>query len=118
MAEQSGHKKVDEPTGTETMGHEWDGIEELNTPLPRWWLWSFYASIAFALGYVVMFPAWPMLHRATRGALAWSSRGQLQDELAADRSRKAPVLRRLAAMPIESLPNDPALMQAAVEGGR
>ena len=54
-----GNKRVDEPTGTETVGHEWDGIEELNTPLPRWWLWTFYASIVWALGYVILHPAWP-----------------------------------------------------------
>ena len=46
-------KRIDEPTGTETVGHEWDGIEELDTPMPRWWLWTFYASIVFAIGYVI-----------------------------------------------------------------
>jgi cytochrome c oxidase cbb3-type subunit 3 len=111
-------KRVDQPTGTETMGHEWDGIEELNTPLPRWWLWSFYASIVFAIGYMILYPAWPLVHSATEGVLGWSSRGQLEQQLAADRARKAPMLRRLAAMPVEQLPSDPALMQAAIEGGR
>jgi cytochrome c oxidase cbb3-type subunit 3 len=111
-------KKVDQPTGTETMGHEWDGIEELNTPLPRWWLWSFYATIVFALGYMIFYPAWPLVHGATEGTLGWSSRGQLETALAADRSEKAPMLRKLAAIPLDQLPNDPALMQAAIEGGR
>jgi cytochrome c oxidase cbb3-type subunit 3 len=111
-------KRVDQPTGTETMGHEWDGIEELNTPLPRWWLWSFYASILFSIGYVILYPAWPMVHGATKGTLGWSSRGQLDQVLAAEQARKAPMLRRLAATPIERLPGDPALLQAAVEGGR
>ena len=84
MAEQLGPeqtgpgKRVDAPTGTETMGHEWDGIEELNTPLPRWWLWSFYASIVFAIGYMILYPAWPMIHDATHGTLGWSSRDDLQ----------------------------------------
>jgi cytochrome c oxidase cbb3-type subunit 3 len=59
-----------------------------------------------------------MLHGATQGVLAWSSRGQLDRELAAEQAKKAPMMRRLAALPIEQLPNDPALMQAAVEGGR
>src|SRR4051794_12478199 len=96
-------KRVDQPTGNETMGHEWDGIEELNTPLPRWWLWSFYASIVFAVGYVILYPAWPMVHGATRGVLGWSSRGQLDQVLAAEQARKAPMLRKLAATPIERL---------------
>ena len=39
-----GNKEIDELSGTETTGHEWDGIKELNTPLPRWWLWTFYGS--------------------------------------------------------------------------
>jgi len=52
-------RRIDQPTGTETVGHEWDGIEELDTPMPRWWLLSFYACIVFAIGYVVVYPAWP-----------------------------------------------------------
>jgi len=111
-------KKVDQPTGTETMGHEWDGIEELNTPLPRWWLWTFYATCVWALAYTIAFPAWPMLRDATSGALGWSSRGQLEQQLAADRDRRAPMLRAIAATPVDQLPGNPALMNAAVEGGR
>ena len=113
-----GKKRIDRPTGTETMGHEWDGIEELNTPLPRWWLWAFYATIVWGIGYMILYPAWPMIDRATDGVLGWSSRGQLEAELAAERERKAPMLRAIAATPVEALPNDPALFQAAVEGGR
>lgn len=111
-------KRVDQPTGTETMGHEWDGIEELNTPLPRWWLWTFYATILFAVGYTIAFPAWPMIHQASAGMLGWSSHGQLETELAADQAQRAPMLRAIAAIPIERLPDNPALLQAAIEGGR
>ena len=111
-------KRVDEPTGTETMGHEWDGIEELNTPLPRWWLWAFYASIAWAAVYVVLYPAWPLLDRATAGVLGWTSTGQLNEELAKEQARRAPLLSAIAATPIERLADDPRLMQAAIEGGR
>ena len=49
-------KEIDEISGVETTGHEWDGIKELNTPLPRWWLWTFYACIAFAVVYAVLYP--------------------------------------------------------------
>ena len=81
-------KRIDEKTGTETVGHEWDGIEELNTPLPRWWLYTFYATIVFAAVYVVLYPAWPMIDRATAGTLGWSSRGDLAKEMtAADMAR-------------------------------
>jgi cytochrome c oxidase cbb3-type subunit 3 len=112
------NKRIDQPTGTETMGHEWDGIEELNTPLPRWWLWSFYASIVWGIGYMILYPAWPLVSGATEGVLGWSSRGQLEQELAAEEARKAPILNAIASTPIEQLPGNPMLMQAAVEGGR
>lgn len=111
-------KKVDPATGTETVGHEWDGIEELNTPLPRWWLWTFYATIAWAIAYTVLFPAWPMVSRATAGVLGWSSHGQLEQQLAAEQANRAPIVRAIAATPVEQLPADPQLLQAAVEGGR
>jgi cytochrome c oxidase cbb3-type subunit 3 len=111
-------KKVDEATGTETVGHEWDGIEELNTPLPRWWLITFFATIVWAIGYVILFPAWPMLSGATKGALGWTSRGQLEKELDADRAKREPMVRAIAATPVEELLLKPQLMQAAIEGGR
>ena len=56
-------------TGTATTGHEWDGMHELNTPLPRWWLWLFYATIVWAIGYWVVYPAWPLLTIRTQGAV-------------------------------------------------
>lgn len=112
------NKRIDQETGTETVGHEWDGIEELNTPLPRWWLWTLYATIIWALAYTIAYPAWPMISKATAGILGWSSRGQLDRELAADQARRAPIISAIAATPIEQLPGSPQLMQAAVEGGR
>ena len=111
-------KRIDPATGTETVGHEWDGIEELDTPMPRWWLWTLYATIAWAIAYAIAYPAWPLVSEATAGVLGWSSRGQLEQELAAEQARKAPIVRAITAMPIEQLPNNPQLMQAAIEGGR
>lgn len=111
-------QRIDDATGTETVGHEWDGIEELNTPLPRWWLWTFYLCILFSVGYVVAYPAWPMIDSATPGTLGWSSRGALGAELAAETARRAPVMQALAATNISELSARPDLMQAAIEGGR
>jgi len=112
------HKRLDEPTNTETVGHEWDGIEELNTPLPRWWLYTFYACIVFALGYTVFYPAWPGLHSATPGILHWSSREDLNAEMKAQQARNAPIMAAIAATPVEALPDHPQLLKAAIEGGR
>jgi len=109
--------RIDEPTGTEFVGHEWDGIQELNTPLPRWWLWTFYACIAWAAVYVVLYPAWPMVNKATEGVLGWSSRGELTDELAAADLARQSVFEKIAATDITKLPADPGLMQQAVSGG-
>lgn len=112
------NKRLDEPTGTETVGHEWDGIEELDTPLPRWWLWSFYLSILFAIGYVIAYPALPMLSKATEGTLGWSSRGELANEMRLADEGRAEFRQMLASTPLEHLADDPALMQKAVAGGR
>ncbi|MBT2189037.1 cytochrome-c oxidase, cbb3-type subunit III [Sphingobium nicotianae] len=114
MAEQ---KRIDHPTGTETVGHEWDGIEELNTPLPRWWLLTFYASIVFAIGYVVMYPAIPFLHGNSKGLSNWSSRRELAKTMGTEATRKAPILSAIAATPIENLPGKPTLMNVAIQGG-
>lgn len=110
--------RIDEPTGVETVGHEWDGIEELNNPLPRWWLWSFYATIVFSIGYMVVYPAIPMAAKATEGMWGWSSRGQLATEMKVEETRRAATMTALAATPLEDLPGKPQLMRAAIEGGR
>nr|WP_314442427.1 cytochrome-c oxidase, cbb3-type subunit III [uncultured Sphingomonas sp.] len=111
-------KVIDEATNTQKVGHEWDGIEELDTPLPRWWLWTFYATILWGVGYMVVYPSWPMISEATAGTLGWTSRGDLEKELAADAARRAPLLKAIEAMPIDQLPGNAQLMQAAIEGGR
>ena len=109
---------IDEATGVETVGHEWDGIEELNNPLPRWWVLTFYACILFAIGYVVVYPAIPMSTRASEGLWHWSSRGDFASETAKEHARHAPLMAALASIPIEQLPSHPDLMRQAVEGGR
>lgn len=112
------NKRIDQPTGTQTVGHEWDGIEELDTPMPRWWLWTFYATIVWAAAYVVLYPAWPLVTRATDGVLGWSSRGQLEQEIAARDAELAPIHSAIARTPIERLADHPQLYRTAVEGGR
>lgn len=109
--------RIDQPTGTEFVGHEWDGIEELNTPLPRWWLWTFYATIVWALVYVVLYPAWPLVNNATQGVLGWTSRGQLAQEMSAADLARQGVREQIAAVDIVKLSANPELMQQAVAGG-
>lgn len=114
----SENKRIDAPTGTQTVGHEWDGIEELDTPMPRWWVLTYWATIIWALGYVIVYPAIPMLNSATSGVLNWSSRGQLAQEMSAEAKRRAPIVSALATTPVEQLAANPKLLRAAVEGGR
>lgn len=111
------NKRIDQPTGTETVGHEWDGIEELDTPMPRWWLWTFYVTIVWAIAYVIAYPALPLLSKGTEGMLGWTSRGELAKEMtAADLGRRS-LFEKIAVTDIEKLPGQPELMQQAVAGG-
>ena len=112
------NKRIDHATGTPTVGHEWDGIEELDTPMPRWWLYILYATIVFAIGYCIAYPAWPLLTRGTPGVLGWTSKGQLEAELAADKKAKAATLAAIDRLPIEEIEKNPTLMHAAIDGGR
>jgi len=73
--------RIDEETGIETTGHSWDGIEELNTPLPRWWLWTLYATIVWGIGYVIAYPAFPMISGATAGLLGYSTRAEVAQQI-------------------------------------
>lgn len=111
------NKRIDQPTGTQTVGHEWDGIEELDTPMPRWWLWILYATIVFAIIYSVLYPAWPGLSGASKGLWGWSSRATLAQDLDAATKKRAPVISAIAAMPIEQLQAKPELFEAAARGG-
>ncbi|MCB2088506.1 MAG: cytochrome-c oxidase, cbb3-type subunit III [Sphingomonadaceae bacterium] len=112
------NKRIDDATGVETVGHEWDGIEELNNPLPRWWLWSFYACILFSIAYVVAYPALPMLSKGTEGMLGWTSRGVLAAEMKEEQAKRSKVVAALADMPIEQLQGNEEMMRAAIAGGR
>lgn len=110
--------RIDEATGTPTVGHEWDGIEELDTPMPRWWVWIFIATVVFSIGYVVVYPAIPLASRATAGTFGWSSRADLAADMRTQDGQRAALLAGLADLPIERLPENPAMLQAAVAGGR
>ncbi len=111
-------REKDEISGTETTGHEWDGIKELNTPLPRWWLWTFYGCIAFALGYMIAYPAWPLVKGATPGLLGYSSRAELVKDIDVARTAQSAQLEKVKSLPLEEIRKDADLLQFAVAGGR
>ena len=74
--------EIDHVSGKTTTGHEWDGIKELYTPLPRWWVLTFYVTIVWAIGYWIVYPAWPLVSSYTTGVLHYSSRADVAVELA------------------------------------
>ncbi|MGF1500882.1 MAG: cytochrome-c oxidase, cbb3-type subunit III [Paracoccaceae bacterium] len=110
-------KEIDEVTGTETTQHEWDGIQELNTPLPKWWLWTFYGTVVWGLGYTIFFPAWPMITEATAGVLGYSSRGAVEQAIAEHREAQKVYTDQIAALDIEDVAADADLAQFARAGG-
>ncbi|MFC2968462.1 cytochrome-c oxidase, cbb3-type subunit III [Acidimangrovimonas pyrenivorans] len=107
-------KKANE---VETTGHSWDGIEEYNNPLPRWWLWTFYACIIWALIYSVLYPAWPLVKGATPGLLGWSTRGDVAKEIQQFDDKNAAINAKLVATDLNDVAKDPALQQYAVNAG-
>lgn len=111
-------KEIDATSGTETTGHEWDGIKELNTPLPRWWLWVFYATVIWSVGYWVLYPAWPTLTGYTQGLLNQSQRDDVANAVLALKSAREEQGRLLANASLEQIEADPNLFQFAREAGR
>ncbi len=113
-------KEIDAHSGTETTGHEWDGIKELNTPLPRWWLIVWYASIIIAVVYMVLMPAIPGLpgmKGATPGLLGYSDRDAVGEEMTLLRAERAVTGNRLLAASLQEIENDPELLQFARVAG-
>ncbi|MEM5472192.1 cytochrome-c oxidase, cbb3-type subunit III [Hoeflea sp. AS60] len=110
-------KHVDDVSGVETTGHEWDGIRELNNPLPRWWLWTFYLCIIWAIGYAIAYPAIPLINGATPGLLGYSSRADVVADLADAKAAQGTLLDKIASTPIEEIEGNQELLQFAIAGG-
>ncbi len=110
-------KPIDEVSGTATTGHEWDGIKELNTPLPRWWLWLFYATIVISVIYMILFPAIPLVNQATPGLLGFSSRQNVHAELERVAATRVTMNDQIAAASFEEIQGDPTMFDFAVRGG-
>lgn len=107
----------DDVTGTETTGHEWDGIKELNTPLPRWWVWVFYATVVWAVGYMVAYPAIPLIKQATGGMLGYSSRANVEAEMVAWKQSQGKFISAIASKSLEEIQGDEDLRRFAITGG-
>lgn len=109
---------IDTVTGTATTGHEWDGIKELNTPLPRWWLYVFYATIVWGMAYSIVYPAWPTLRSYSTGFLGYSSREQHNKNMETLMASRAVWSEKIASTPIADIAKNPDLLAVAVAGGK
>ena len=114
----SDKREVDQHTGTETTGHEWDGIKELNTPLPRWWLGIFYACIVWAIGYWVVMPAWPTLNGYTHGLWDHSQRDEVMANVGALKQARMAKEHELTKSNLHQIQSDPELLQFAMAEGK
>ena len=110
-------KRLDEPTGQYTTGHAYDGIEELNTPLPRWWLWTFYATIIWGIGYTIAYPAWPMISGTTAGLLGYSSRAEVAKDISEHEAQNAALVEELVGAELASVEPGSDLHRYAVARG-
>lgn len=103
----------------ETTGHSWDGIKEFNNPLPRWWLWTFYATIVWGIAYTVMYPAWPLVNGATPGVLGFSTRANVAEDIQRFADMNADIRTRLTEVDLAAITPDanPDLYNYAIQGG-
>ena len=108
----------DAVTGHMTTGHEWDGVKELNQPLPKWWVYILYATIAWSMVYFVLYPAIPWFGGATKGILGYSSRDAVDADVAAIAAKRAVYMDKIKALSFDDIRKDPQLMAAAMTAGR
>lgn len=91
----------------ETTGHSWDeDLVEYNNPLPRWWIWLFYITIVFSLGYLVLYPGLGTFG----GSYQWTSKKQYEEEVAKAEAQSAPMYEKYAKTELKQLATDPAAL--------
>ena len=106
-----------QPNDPDTTGHSWDGIKEFNNPLPRWWVWVFYATIIWGVAYTVAYPAWPGIKGATAGVLGWSTRANVAADIKAVEDANAPMNDKLASVELASIAGNDELRGYAISAG-
>ena len=108
----------DTVSGQDTTGHVWDGIKELNTPLPTWWVYVLYATVAWSLVLFVIYPSFPGITGYFSGLVGYSARGELASKMQAAAQARAPFLDRIRSSSLDDIRNTPELLGYAVSGGR
>ncbi len=101
-----------------TTGHEWDGIQEYNNPMPRWWVWTFYITIVWAIAYTIAYPAWPLVKGATQGVLGWDTRTDVANEIQRFTDMNATLDAELASIELTTVELGSDLHNFAIQSGR
>jgi len=105
-------------SGQYTTGHEWDGIKELNTPLPVWWVYVFLACIVWAVGYWVVYPSWPTNPNGVwNGTSGWHARSQWAQDIDAAKAGKKAYLDKIETASLDDIVKDKTLLAFAQRGG-
>ncbi len=110
-----GQREVVEVPST---GHDWDGIMEYDNPMPRWWLWVFFMTVIWAIGYAIVYPSVPLLNGATRGLLNESSRTNVAAEIQRFNDENAPIRAKLDETPVDQISSDAELSNYTMHAGR
>ncbi len=110
-------KPIQHKAEPDTTGHSWDGIEEYNNPLPRWWLWTFYLTIFWGVLYTIAYPAWPLVNSATQGLLGQNNRIAVAEEIKRFEEANAPVEAKLVATDLTEISSDPDLVNYTQNAG-
>ncbi|HET7883674.1 MAG TPA: cytochrome-c oxidase, cbb3-type subunit III [Acetobacteraceae bacterium] len=105
-------------TGRDTTGHEWDGLKELNTPLPKWWLYVLYGTIVWSAVYFVLYPSVPGVTGYFHGILGYSQRTAVDDDVRAVMAQRAGAMDKIKALSFADIRKDPELLAAANTAGR
>ncbi|MBF0212157.1 MAG: cytochrome C oxidase Cbb3, partial [Magnetococcales bacterium] len=107
----------------DTTGHQWDDdegfpLQEYNNPLPKWWLYTFWATIIWSVIYWVLYPAWPLENGSTKGIWNWSMHGEYQQEMSAAKAHQKEFNDKLEKLSLKEISQDNKLLQYSISGGK
>lgn len=108
----------DAVTGTETTGHEWDGVRELNTPLPKWWIYLFAATVVWGVGFILLYPSVPYGPGYFHDLLGYSARHDAIAGWKQMQGAHADAMAKIGQLSFDEIKQDPKLIEVALTAGR
>lgn len=117
MTDEHRNIETDQISGVQTTGHEWDGLKELNNPLPRWWVWVFLICCIWSAWYFVVYPSWPIPGGATKGTSGYTEYKELEASQAEIAARQQAYLEKFNKASFDDIMKDKELYAFAMAGG-